>query len=114
MAFKMKPFSGFKQREEDKLNKLTEETKQDTFAETSSVVLPDEDSIALIKEPELDWMNPEDRKKMYHANPEIKRGGVDPDMLMAMNPIGSIGVGIKTIGSGVYNALFGEDEENKS
>ena len=33
---------------------------------------------------------------------------------MAMNPIGSIGVGIKTIGSGIYNALFSEDEENKS
>ena len=118
MAFKMKGFSAFDKTNEtgDPIKIETSPEPQDSFAH-NPIVVPDRfGDVNIIKPKKLSWDNPEDHRALldqWHKNVkpgEIKQGGPDPDKLMAMNPVGSIGLGISTI----YDAMFGGGEEGES
>jgi len=116
MAFKMKGFSPF-----DKTNKTGDPAKieipsepRDTFAQNPIVLPQEHGDLTILQPPPLDWNNPEDREKLLEQlelqQGRLSQSGVDPNRAMAMNPIGSIGVGL----GAWYDLLFGKDKEGKS
>jgi len=112
----MKGFSAFDKTNENGDPRKIETTPepQDTFARNPVVLPQEQGDLTILQPPKLSWDNPEDRKQLLDqletTQGTLRQGGPDPDKLMAMNPIGSIGLGISTI----YDLMFGKDKESES